>query len=354
MLASLIAGISVSPVRGAEGPVTITDVNGDSVTLKRTAERVAALPPPLGTFAVSVSGGADRIVTVHPWSKAAMLRGTLAGYFPKLRDLHAGAVGQDFMPNIEELIRLSPDLVFQIGSFGKAQVDLIRSAGLPVLTINITGGDDAVDWLPMLGAAFGTDRRARAILNWRLAVKARIEAATRDLPRSRRPTVIHISRFHSALAVVGGAHIRSWQIELAGGINLAAGIKRFNAQIDAEQLLSWDPDVILLNAFEENLKPADIYGDPRFAGLSAVVHRRVYAWPLGGDRWEAPTQESPLGWMWLSRLLQPDLFSWSMADEIVKGHMLLYGHSPPLGMIPAILRVRDNAGSRDYERLFGR
>lgn len=350
---ALLAGASAPQAGGAEGK-TVTDPNGNSVTLARAAERVAALPPPLGTFVVSVAGGPERIVTVHPWSKAAMLRGTLVEYFPKLRDLNAGAVGQDFMPNIEELVRLAPDLVFQVGSFAGAQTDLVRAAGLPLLTINITAGDDAVAWLPMLGAALGAETSARDILAWRMSVRSAIEAVTRDLPQKARPTVIHVSLFGSALAVVGGAHIRSWQIGLAGGVNLAAGFRQVNVQIDPEQLLAWDPDVILLNAFDDELRPSRFYEDPRFAGLSAVINRRVYAWPIGGDRWEAPTQESPLGWMWLSRLLQPQLFDWSMPDEIARGHTLLYGHAPSPARTWEILRMRENAGSKDYERLFAR
>jgi len=350
--AALVLALALSAPGGplaADGPVTVRDDNGNVVTLAKPAERVAALPPPLGTFAVSIAGGPRRIVAVHPWSKEAMLQGTLARYFPDLRDMPTGAVGQGHMPNIEELIRLRPDLVFQLGMAGNAAVESIRAAGLPVLAINVSGNKD-VNWIEMLGKGLGAEPRAGAILAWRTQVQHMIEERLRDLPAAHRPSVVHISRFRPMLSVVAGGHFRNWQIELAGGVNPAAEIPQISAVIEPEMLLVWNPDVILLNAFETGLRPDDLYRDARFSTLSAVVNRRVYAWPIGGDRWEAPTQESPLGWMWLSALLHPARFDWAMDVEMAKAHTLLYGHSPTPEEMRATLRLHDNAGSAGYER----
>ena len=72
-----------------------------------------------------------------------------------------------------------------------------------------------------------------------------------------------------------------------------------------EQVLTWNPQVILLGNFDAAM-PSDIYGDPRWQSVEAVKARRVYKFPLGGYRWDPPSQESALGWIWLAGLLHPE------------------------------------------------
>ena len=74
--------------------------------------------------------------------------------------------------------------------------------------------------------------------------------------------------------------------------------------LDVEQVLRWDPEVILLGNFDPAM-PQDIYSDPVWQNISAVRSRRVYKVPLGGYRWDPPGQESPLMWHWLSDIAFP-------------------------------------------------
>ncbi|WP_375568835.1 ABC transporter substrate-binding protein [Ahrensia marina] len=348
LAAAALAGATLG--KADDAPVTITDVNGNTVTLAAPSVRSAPLPPPLGTFAIAIPGDADHLVAAHPWSKAVMMQGSLSGYFPNLVDLPTGAIGGGFVPNIEELLATDPDLVFQVGFMGEDVLAPIMATGLPVLTINVTANDDAVDWIPMMGAAYGVEDRAQTILSWRQNTLASITETLADLPDEGRPTVAHLARYGDALRVVGGGHFRSWQIEAMGGVNVAAEVPQRSAEISAEQLIVWDPDVILLNAFQPELTPQMVYDNPVLQSLTAVRERQIYAFPVGGDRWEAPVAESPLGWMWLSELLHPDRFQWDYTAEITSAHQLLYGHAPEAGDIARMLRIDANQNSAGYER----
>lgn len=351
-LTGLILALTALPAVSDETgwPRTITDVNGYSATLAAPSERSAPLPPPLGTFGIAISGGAERVVSVHPWSRAVMLEGSLVDYFPSVADISTDAIGAGFVPNIEELLASDPDVVFQVGFLGPDVLDPITAVDLPVLTINVTASDDARDWIPMLGEVYGAEDHAQAILAWRDDVQAEITDSLAGLAPEDRPTVAHISAYGEQLRVVGGTHFRSWQIELAGGINVAAEIDHRSQQISYEQLLAWDPDIVLLHAFQADLVPQMIYDDPLLQDLTAVQDRRVYAFPVGGDRWEAPVAESPLGWMWLSELLHPEIFDWDLEAEIAEAHQLLYGLSPDSDAYERILKVAANSGSEGYDR----
>ncbi|MEM7721102.1 MAG: ABC transporter substrate-binding protein [Pseudomonadota bacterium] len=340
------------PAMAEDGwPRTITDVNGYSVTLNAPSQRSAPLPPPLGTFGVAIPGAAERVVTVHPWSQTVMMQGTLYDYFPEVADIPTGAIGAGFVPNIEELLATDPDVVFQVGFMGQDVLDPIAAVGLPYLTINVTPRDDARDWIPMMGQVYGEEARAQAILDSRDAVQAQITEALADLPEADRPSVAHISAYGEQLRVVGGTHFRSWQIEMTGGVNVGADIEHRSQQINPEQLLAWDPDIILLHAFRgDEVTPQMIFDDPLLQDLSAVQTRQVYAFPVGGDRWEAPVAESPLGWMWLSELLHPEIFDWNIEAEIAAAHELLYGQTPRPEAYAQMLRVHLNEGSAGYDR----
>lgn len=331
-------------------PRTITDVNGYRVTLDGPSQRSAPLPPPLGTFAVAISGGTDRIVAVHPWSKSVMQEGVLQDYFPAVADIPTGAIGAGFMPNVEELLLADPDLVFQVGFVGDDVVEPITAVGLPVLTIDIGSRDDARDWIPMLGQVYGEEHHARAILDWRDRTQEQITHTLADLDPANRPTVAHLTAYGQQLRVVGSGHFRNWQIRLAGGVNVAEELDTGAQSISPEQLLVWDPDIILLTAFQPDLVPEKLYSDPIFQDLTAVEQRQIYAFPVGGDRWEAPVAESPLGWMWLSELLHPEIFDWPLKAEISAAHQLLYDHQPNPDSFARMLRMKDNAESLNYDR----
>ena len=48
--------------------------------------------------------------------------------------------------------------------------------------------------------------------------------------------------------------------------------------VDVEQVVAWDPDVILLGNFDAAM-PEDVYRSPAWRSLSAVRSRRVYKVP---------------------------------------------------------------------------
>lgn len=43
--------------------------------------------------------------------------------------------------------------------------------------------------------------------------------------------------------------------------------------------------------------------------LTALKTEEVYACPIGAFWWDTPSPESPLGFLWLARILYPDLMS---------------------------------------------
>ncbi len=112
-------------------------------------------------------------------------------------------------------------------------------------------------------------------------------------------------------------------------------------------MLKWDPDVILLGNFDAAM-PDDIYKDTVWEAVSAVKSRRVYKAPLGGYRWDPPSQESPLMWKWLSRIAFPSDQNAGLRDDIVSSYALLYDYKPSDAEMDDILWTGVNKASANY------
>ena len=111
--------------------------------------------------------------------------------------------------------------------------------------------------------------------------------------------------------------------------------------------------MILLGTFDA-ATPSDIYADPRWQGLDAVKARRVYKFPLGGYRWDPPSQEFALGWVWLAGLLHPERETANLRVVMRDWFTFLYKHDLTDDEIDGVLFAAQNRQSAGYERYLTR
>ena len=58
---------------------------------------------------------------------------------------------------------------------------------------------------------------------------------------------------------------------------------------------------------EKKNRVKQILHNPQLANVKAVKNGRVYGFPVGAFWWERPSPESPLGFLWLTKQLYPQL-----------------------------------------------
>ena len=78
--------------------------------------------------------------------------------------------------------------------------------------------------------------------------------------------------------------------------------------------------------------------------------RRVYKFPLGGYRWDPPSQESALGWIWLAGLLHPERETGNLRAVMRDWFSFLYKHDLTDDEIDGVLFAAQNRQSAGYER----
>lgn len=334
----------------ASGGISITDQRGKTVTFTKPVTSVVTIPMPAASLLVAVDGGADHLSAMHNASWVAMRDGVMGTMFPHALELPHDVATQDFTPNVESVRALNPDVVIQWSD--SQLVDPLENAGLTVIGLKNNGKQEDVDaWITMFAAMLGKPERATEI-------KARSDRELADIKSlaagrgSAGPSIVYFNRFTGGLKAAAANTYNDFYIKLVGGTNPATGKDPLPGAgmvgLDVEQVLRWDPEVILLGNFD-NAMPQDIYADPVWQSISAVRSRRVYKVPLGGYRWDPPGQESPLMWHWLSGIAFPQARS-GLRAKVTEYFRFLYNHEPTSAELDKILWTSGNSGSADYQQ----
>lgn len=330
--------------------ISITDQRGKTVTFTRPVTSVVTIPMPAASLLVAVDRSAEHLSAIHNASWAAMRDGIMGTMFPGALDLPHDIATQDFTPNVESVRALNPDVVIQ---WSDAQlIEPLENAGLTVIGLTNTGKQEDVDaWVAMFAAMLGKPERATQI-------KARSDQELDDIKAlaasrgSPGPSILYFNRFSGGLKAAAANTYNDFYIKLVGGTNPATGEDPLPGTgmvgLDVEQVLKWDPEVILLGNFDGAM-PEDIYSEPVWQSIAAVRERRVYKVPLGGYRWDPPGQESPLMWHWLSDIAYPRAQS-GLRSKVREYFRFLYDHEVTEDELNRILWTAANTGSANYQQ----
>jgi iron complex transport system substrate-binding protein len=343
-LATLAA--AAAAVRG----IALVDQRGAPVRLAGPPDRIVTIPMPAASMIAALDRGPSRLVGMHPNALTAIEGEVLGSIYPALTQVRTDIVrGGQFVPNIETLLALRPDLVVQWANQPRDVIGAIERAGLPVYGMRFGSQAELETWIEHFGTLVGARERAQAVVGLHRAIRAEIETRTAAMPPERRPKVLSFQRFTTGLRPSGAGSYADFTIGLAGGRNAAAALPGTAADVGFEQVLAWDPDVILLGGFDAAL-PQDLRRDPRWRALRAVRKGRVYKWPLGGYRWDPPSHEAPLAWLWLHALLHPGAPLRDLRAQLREFFERVYDYRLTDAEIDHILRVEANAGGLHYEQ----
>ena len=183
----------------------------------------------------------------------------------------------------------------------------------------------------------GTAReRAKAFVDYFGAKLDFVEARLSKLDQAQRPSVLHISSYPPLIVDGGPSLIGEW-IKIGGGIDAAASVSGTHVGITIEQLLKWDPDVIIvqtpggdlgLTANSGQSVIASLAAAPGWQDLKAVKAGRVYINPQGMYPWDRFGPEEVLQVQWAAKTLHPELFQdLDMRAEARSFYRTFFGYS---------------------------
>lgn len=295
--------------------VELVDQAGRTVRVPQPVRRIAS-PYSLATYHVYVTGAAERLVSAgylgarDPAGAAAMTR--IDPRFPEIRD----AAPAD-TTSVEFLASLEPDLV--LTSARSEWVPSVQGLGIPVLTFEGETTASLRDAIVLVGRALGPDAAARAgaWTGYHDAVLTRVEAAASEArsatgPDASRPRVLFTGTDRGQVA--SGAMYQTAWIEAAGGVSVSAELGGYWNDVGIEQVLTWDPDLILVPPYGRASVDA-ILDDPAWQLLDAVQAGRVVQVPKLVAPWDTPVPDAALGVVWLAGVLWNEGAVGSCADD---------------------------------------
>jgi iron complex transport system substrate-binding protein len=261
-------------------------------------------PQVLEAYAIGVQ---DKLCAV---TSSVKMWKTLTKVDPRLMNIPATRSGNAQI-NIEALLQTNPDIC--IG--GDIDMKVIEEAtDLP--TLHISQGKPGAYFeqlkkeMSFFGLVFGRSDRAAVFNRYLDSLQATIKSATSDLSPAKKIRVFMGFNADHLTTYGGNAFMNEW-IDAAGCINAARAISSLGGKegglttVSMEQVLAWNPDMIVLDSGN----PADLYDDAVWSKLSAVRNRRVYRLPIGVFIWNRPSCEA--GAMlpeWLALTAYPNRF----------------------------------------------
>lgn len=327
------------------GPITVVDQYQNTLTFDTPVGRIASTIIPVPSMIIGSDQSTARNVGVNQVAISMASKGMLGTMFPAFLDTPVVA-GNDFVPNVEHILSLNPDVVIQWGDKGDDIVAPLRNAGLKVLLLKYGTQEDLEAWISIFGELLGKKEQADAVLATMAADRKTVEKAA-AAHASEAPRVLYMYNAPEMKVGADNSYMDFW-IRLAGGKNVASGAGSGSSfAVTLEQVLSWDPEIVILGNFEPT-SPEDMYADPRWSSLSAVKNKRVYKAPLGGFSWDPPCYESNLMWLWVNSVFFPDVRH-DLRGRIQETYKKLYAYDVSAADIDRILHVPANGVSANYD-----
>jgi iron complex transport system substrate-binding protein len=279
-------------------PVTVTDELGHEVTLDAEPARIVSLAPS-NTEIVCALGACDRLVGVTDFDD-----------FPaEVVEVPKVVIGAQV--DVERVVDAAPDLVLAAGNelTPSSVIEQIDALVIPILVLYPESLDEVYADIELVGRALGASAAAEDVID---GMQERAAAVVEAVAGAERPrTLYEVFHAEGTTYTAGDGSFLASLIDMAGAepiVGDAQGV------IDAEELVTADPEVILLGSasYDPGLASADaalatVAARTGWSGLAAVREGRVI--PFLDDI--VTTRPGPRivdGLEALARALHPDRF----------------------------------------------
>lgn len=236
--------------------------------------------------------------------------------------------------NYEAVIAANPTIAINSGKINDTMVSdcdaLSESLGIPVVAVDNELNNSA-EAFRFMGELLGVEDHAEELAQYAEQVFTDINVLS-DIPEEKKVSV-YFGNGEDSLETAPRGSQHAQILDVINAVNVADlelgdGSR---VQISAEQLLAWDPDVIVVNGEPKadksgNSAAEDILSNPDYASLKAVQDQKVYGTPNAPFSWvDRPAGPNRLiGMRWFSALIYPEYIKCDINEEIHKFFDLFY------------------------------
>ena len=298
-----------------------TDSVGREVTVPVQIDRIAVSGPMAQIVLFALCP--DKLVGIaNAWDESAAQYLDTAYYnLPLLGQLYGGK-GE---LNLETLLESGAQVVIDVGE-AKGSIVEDLDALQEQTTIPFVHIDAALatmdETYTLLGDLLGMPDEAKALADY---CRSTYDRALTIADSVEKANLLYITGDAGLNVIAQGAY-HAEVIDLLSN-NLAVvdepSSKGTGNEVDMEQILNWNPDVILF-------APDSIYdtvaGDAAWQGVTAIQNGAYYEVPMGPYNWMGfpPSVQRLLGMLWMAKVLYPEAADYDLYTEAAEYFELFY------------------------------
>ena len=334
---TVVAGLSASClVSSGARAATVTDAAGRAVPVPPHTTRVFPAGPPAAILLYTLAPG-----LLLGWPRANR-REECIYLLPDIcaRPEIGRITGRGNTANLEVVLALAPDLILDVGSTSPTFVSLAErvqeQTGIPYALLDGRFVATSATY-QKLGQLIGSQADAEDRAGYARRTLTVITERTADIPAERRPRVYY-ARGPRGLETGLGGSINVETIELVAR-NVAGGRRGGLATVSIEQVLLWDPDVIV--TIDQDFA-ATVRNDPAWSAVKAVRDGRVHLSPKMPFGWVdfPPSVNRLIGLWWLGKILYPERFPEDLLPLTRDFYRRFYHVTPTDAQIEQVLTGR--------------
>ena len=298
-----------------------TDSCGREVTVPVNVEKVA-VSGPLAQIVVFAMAPDKLVGIANAWDEsAAQFLDTKYYDLPLLGQLYGGKGEM----NLETLLAAAPDVVIDVGEPKGSIVEdmdaLQEQTGIPFVHIDayLASMDNTY---AMLGDLLAMPNEAQGRADYcRYAYDRAVEIAN----SVEKANLLYITG-DEGLNVIAKGSYHAEAIDLLAN-NLAVveepSSKGTGNEVDMEQILNWNPDVIL---FAPGSIYASVGSNENWQTVTAIKNGAYYEVPMGPYNWMGfpPSVQRLLGMTWMAKILYPTAADYDLYTEVSTYFQLFY------------------------------
>jgi len=292
----VLLSLFVSMVAGCQPqfqPGTYTDDMGRAVAIDQIPQRLVSFGPSI-TEILFALGLEEKVVGVSDYCdypEAAKLK-------PK--------IGGAFNPSLEKIVELEPDLVLTVKQEQlNSELDAL---GVKFVVLDPEDIDGILKDIELVGGITGTKKRAEELVEDMQDSISQVITLAEDAPEVRVFFIVDATDLTLPWTAGTGSFIDAI-ITMAGGENIAAGTPGAWVQFSLEQVVSSDPEIIIIQTMtggvptvsKEELEEHPVWGE-----MTAVKQGKIRF--IDGDLVSRPGPRIVQGLEEMAKIIHPELF----------------------------------------------
>jgi len=333
--------LAISALSGCASQTATTSAPADQNTRVVTdmAGRKVTIPVQINTVYCAVPTAEAMVYTLAPEKMAAWVNAPSDDVKKYLSDrakslpVMGGWMGEKCTANLEEITKLAPDLIVFLTPAGVNNTpdqiaDSITAQTKRPVVIMDSALSETAKMYRLMGDILGVQERGEKLAGYCEQKMNGINETVSKVPEDKRVRVYY-AEGTGGLATDPSGSDHTQVLDFVKGLNVADIPARGGtgmAAVSMEQVLSWNPAVVLVSSStggEKNYQT--ILSEPSWSQINAVKNGKVYMTPLLPFGWfdRPPNVTRIMGVQWLASVLYPEYVKIDLNQE-VKDFFALY------------------------------